>query len=161
MLTFVINGDSHQVTAEHFRTLVDVAVRIMKDAARDTDVEFTLQALHASSSTVVWEPQATAADTDVNQAFTQITHRIDAGVTMLEDDDGVPEWMAGTTASALYQAASWFGETAVDGMSLLTNGTPRKLTRQTYRTLDRVLPRGHRRHRLCILPAQHHRQRLP
>ena len=139
MLTFVINGDSHQVTAEQFRTLVDVAVRMMRDAARDTDVEFTIQALHASAPTIVWEPQATAADTDVDQAFAQVMHRLNAGVTMLEHDDGVPEWMAGATASALYQAASWFGETAVDGMSFLTNGKPRKLTRQTYRTLDRVL----------------------
>jgi hypothetical protein len=139
MLTFVINGDSPQVTAEQFRTLVDVAVRIMRDASRDAGVEFTLQALHASAPTIVWGPQATAADTDVDQAFAQIARRIDVGITMLEHDDGVPEWMAGATASALYQAASWFGETAVDGVSFLTNGKPRKLTRQTFRTLDRVL----------------------
>ena len=49
MLTFVINGDSHQVTAEQFRTLVDVAVRIMKDASRDAGVEFIVEELHAEA----------------------------------------------------------------------------------------------------------------
>lgn len=139
VLTFVINGDSNQVTAEQFRTLVDVAVRIIRDASRDAGVEFTIQALHASMPTIVWEPQATAADTDIEQAFAQIAQRIAAGATMLEQDEGVPEWMTGATASALYQAASVFGETAVAGVSFLTNGKRRKLTRQTFRTLDRVL----------------------
>ena len=139
MLTFVINGDSHQVTADHFRTLVDVAVRIMKDASRDAGVEFTIEGLHASAPTIVWEAKAVRADTDVDETFTKIAHRIDAGIDMLEHDDGVPEWMADSTATALYQAASWFGETAIEGLSFLTNGRPRKLTRQTYRTLDRVL----------------------
>lgn len=139
MLTFVINGESHLVTAEQFRTLVDVAVRIMRDASRDADVEFTIEALHTSTPTIVWEPQATQADVDIDKAFGQIVQRIDTGVAMLEEDDGVPEWMAGPTAGALYQAASWFGETAVDGVSFLTNGRPRRLTRRTYRTLDRVL----------------------
>jgi hypothetical protein len=139
MLTFLINGDSHQVTAEQFRILVDVAVRIMKDASRDAGVEFTVQELHASSPTIVWAPQPVRADVDVDEALAQVGHRIDAGIDILERDAGVPDWMAGGTATALYQAASWFGETAIDGLSFQTNGRPRKLTRQTYRTLDRVL----------------------
>jgi hypothetical protein len=139
VLTFVINSESHQVTADQFRTLVDVAVRIMRDASRDAGVEFTIEALHASAPTFVWGPQATGADTDVEEAFMQVAHRIGVGVAMLEQGDGVPEWMAGATASALYQAAGWFGETAIDGVSFRVNGKARKLTRQTYRTLDRVL----------------------
>lgn len=139
MLTFVINGEAHQVTAEQFRTLVDVGVRIIRDASRDAAVEFTIGALHASAPTIVWEPQAVDASTDVDEVLVQVAHSIDAGVAMLEQDDGIPEWMAGATASALYQAASWFGETAVDSISFRTNGRPRKITRRTYRTLDRVL----------------------
>ncbi len=124
MLTFVINGESHQVTADQFRTLVDVAVRIMRDASRDAGVEFTIEGLHASAPTIVWAPQATQADTDVEEAFMQVAHRIDVGVAMLEQDDGVPEWMAGATASALYRAAG-FGETAIDGVSFRVNGKDR------------------------------------
>lgn len=139
MLTFVIDGESHQVTADQFRALVDVAVRVMRDASRDAGVEFTIEGLHASAPTIVWSPQATQADADVEEAFMLVARRIDAGVAMLEQDSGVPEWMAGATASALYQAAGWFGETAIDGVSFRANGKARKLTRQTYRTLDRVL----------------------
>jgi len=139
VLTFVINGESHQVTADQFRTLVDVAVRIMRDASRDAGVEFTIEGLHASAPTIVWDLQATQADTDVEDAFMRIARRIDDGVVMLEQDEGIPEWMGGATASALYQAAGWFGETAIDGMSFRANGKFQKLTRQTYRTLDRVL----------------------
>ncbi len=139
MLTFMIDGESHRVTADQFRTLVDVAVRIMRDASRDAGVEFTIEALHASAPTIVWEPQASQADTDVEEAFLQVARRINVGVAMLEQDDGVPDWMAGSTASALYQAAGWFGETAIDGMSFRANGKARKLTRRSYRTLDRVL----------------------
>lgn len=139
MLTFVINGDSHQVTAEQFRILVDVAVRIMTDASRDAGVEFTIEGLHASAPTIVWDPQAKQADTDVDEAFLEVAHRIEVGVAMLEQDDGVPAWMARATATALYQAASWFGETAIDGVSFRADGKARTLTRQTYRTLDRVL----------------------
>lgn len=139
LLTFVINAESHEVTAEQFRTLVDVAVRIMKDAARSEGVEFTIESLYASAPTIVWQPQASSADVDVATAFTKVAHRIDAAVAMLEDDQGVPEWMAAATANALYQASSGFGEGSVDGVSFNTNGHVQKLTRQTYRTLDRVL----------------------
>jgi hypothetical protein len=116
VLTFVINGDSHEVTAEQFRTLVDVAVRIMADASRNAGVEFTIEALHASAPTIVWDPQPKHANTDVGEAFQEVAHRIEVGVARLEQDDGVPEWMARPTATALYQAASWFGETPIDGM---------------------------------------------
>lgn len=139
MLTFVINGESHQVTADQFGTLVDVAVRIMRDASRDTGVEFTVGSLHASAPTVVWDPRPTSAQIDVDRAFTQIAARLETGVTMLEEDEDVPEWMTAATANALYQASAWFGDTAIEGLSFLTNGQQRKLTRQTYRTLDRVL----------------------
>lgn len=130
---------SRQVTADQFGTLVDVAVRIMRDASRDAGVEFTVGGLHASAPTISWDPQATQADTDVEEAFMRVAHRIDVGVALLERDDGVPEWMGAATASALYQAAGWFGEGAIDGVSFRANGQARKLTRQTYRTLDRVL----------------------
>lgn len=139
LLTFVINGESNEVTAEQFRTLVDVAVRIMKDASRTEGVDFTVESLHASAPTIVWQPQVTGTDVDVDDAFAKVARRIDAGVAMLEHDQGVPEWMAGATANALYQASSDFGEGSVDGVSFNTNGHARKLTRQTYRTLDRVL----------------------
>lgn len=139
LLTFVINGESNEVTAEQFRTLVDVAVRIMKDAARTEAVGFTVESLHASAPTIVWQPQVTGGDVDAEEAFTKVAHRIDAGVAMLEADQGVPEWMAAPTANALYQASSDFGEGSVDGVSFNTNGHARKLTRRTYRTLDRVL----------------------
>lgn len=139
LLTFVINGEPHEVTAEQFRTLVDVAVRIMKDASRSAGVEFTIESLHASAPTIVWQPQVIGAEVDVNEAFTNVAHRIDEGITMLEADEGVPDWMAAATANALYQASSDFGEGSVDGVSFNTNGHARKLTRRTYRTLDRVL----------------------
>ena len=139
LLTFVINGESHEVTAEQFRTLVDVAVRIMKDASQSEGVEFTVESLHASAPTIVWQPQVIGAEVDVNEAFTNVANRIDEGVTMLEADEGVPDWMAAATANALYQASSDFGEGSVDGVSFNTNGHARKLTRRTYRTLDRVL----------------------
>lgn len=139
LLTFVINGESHEVTAEQFRTLVDVAVRIMKDASRSEGVEFTVASLHASKPTIVWQPRVANADVDVDDAFASIAHRIDEGVAMLEDDLGIPDWMAAATANALYQASSDFGEGSIDGVSFNTNGHARKLTRQTYRTLDRVL----------------------
>lgn len=139
MLTFTINGESHQVTADQFRTLVDVAVRIMTDASRDAGVEFTLEALHASAPTIVWGPQAKRADIDVDQAFHQVADRISSGLTLLEEDDGVPEWMTPGTANILYQAAAWFGDTAIDGVSFRAHGMTRRLTRQTYRTLDRIL----------------------
>lgn len=139
MLTFVINGESQQVTADQFGTLVDVAVRIMRDASRDAGVEFTIEGLHASAPTIVWGLQPTKPQTDVDRAFGQIVARLEAGFTILEQDEGVPEWMGAATANALYQASAWFGETAIDGLSFLTDGKPQKLTRQTYRTLDRVL----------------------
>lgn len=139
MLTFVINGESRQVTADQFGTLVNVAVRIMKDASRDAGVEFTVKSLHASAPTVVWDAQQTRAQLDVDHAFTQITARLETGVAMLEEDEGVPEWMTAATVNALYQASAWFGDTAIEGLSFLTDGQPQKLTRQTYRTLDRVL----------------------
>jgi hypothetical protein len=139
VLTFVINGESGQVTAEQFGAMVDVAVRIMRDASRDAGVEFTIEGLHASAPTIVWDPQPTKAQVDVEHGFAQVVSRLDAGIAMLERDEGVPEWMAAATANALYQAASWFGETAIDGLSFLVDSKQRKLTRQTYRTLDRVL----------------------
>ena len=139
LLTFVINGESHEVTAEQFRNLVDVAVRIMKDASRHEGIEFTVEALHASAPTIVWQPQVADADADVADAFTKVAQRLDAGVAMLEQNLGVPEWMVAATANALYQASSDFEEGSVDGVSFEANGYARRLTRQTYRTLDRVL----------------------
>ncbi len=139
LLTFVINGESHAVTAEQYRTLVDVAVRIMKDASRSEGVEFTVASLHASAPTIVWQPRVSSDDVDVDDAFTKVAHRIDEGVTMLESDRGVPDWMAAATANALYQASSGFDEGSVSGVTFNTNGHARKLTRRTYRTLDRVL----------------------
>lgn len=68
-----------------------------------------------------------------------MAHRIEVRVAKLEQHDGVPDWMGRATAAALYQAAAWFGETAIEGMSFRSDGKARKLTRQTYRTLDRVL----------------------
>ena len=124
---FVINGEPHQVTADQFPTLVDLAVRIMKDASRDVGVEFTIEGLHASAPKFAWVPQATRADADVEDAFIGVARRIDAGVAMLEQDDGVPEWMGGATPSAPYQAAAWFGETVIDGVSFRrANGKARK-----------------------------------
>lgn len=71
MLTFVINGDAHQVTADQFRTPVDVAVGIMADASRDSGVEFTIGALHPSAPTIVWNPQAKQADTTSTRRSTR------------------------------------------------------------------------------------------
>lgn len=79
MLTSVISGDSHQVTAEQFRTLVDVAVRMMKDASGSSGVDFTIGALHASAPTIHWEPQAFDAEIDVDAEFDRIAQRLASG----------------------------------------------------------------------------------
>jgi hypothetical protein len=140
MLRFVISGESHLVTAEQFRALVEVAVRMMKDAARGSRVEFTIGGLSASAPTISWAPQPTAVDVDVGEAFDRIARRLEGGIDMLERDEGLPEWMAEPTARALYIAADWFGETAIEGVEFARDSRHRRrMTRQTYRTLDRVL----------------------
>jgi len=139
VLTFVIGGESHQVTAEQFRTLIDVAVRLIKDASRSSGVDFTIGSLHASAPTIEWQPQASVADVALDTEFVRVAQRLESGIEMLEEDAGLPDWMAEPTARALYQASALFGETAIDGVVFGRNGRQRKITRQTYRTLDRVL----------------------
>lgn len=139
MLEFVINGESRQVSAEQFRTLVDAAVRVIRDASRDSGVEFAVGGLHASQPTIDWAPTAAGANVDVDAEFDRIAARLQHGVDMLERNTGVPEWMTEPTARALYQASAMFGDTEIEGMTLGRGGHRRKITRQTYRTLDRVL----------------------
>lgn len=138
-LTFVILGDSHQVTAQQFRTLVDVGVRIISDAARDSHVQFTVGGLHASAPTIVWEPRTELADLDIEGEFRTIARRVQEGVAELETDGQLPEWMAETTARQLYQAADMFDDGPIQGLSFAAFGRQHRMTRQTYRTLDRVL----------------------
>lgn len=138
-LTFVILGDSHMVTAQQFRTLVDVAVRVISDAARDSHIDFTVGGLHASSPTIVLEPRSELDGLDVESQFRVIAARIEDGVRELEDDGDLPEWMAEATARQLYQAADMFEDGPVEGLSFAANGRQYRMTRQTYRTLDRVL----------------------
>lgn len=139
MLTVVIDGESNTVTAEEFRVFLDVAVRIMKDASKASRLDFTVAGLHASAPTIEWEPRPTGDTIDVDEAFAVMVERIDSGVTMLEDDEGVPAWMSASTASALYQASKRFDEGAVHGLSFSAERTARTVTRRTYRTLDRVM----------------------
>lgn len=141
MLTFVIDGESHEVTAEHFVSLVDVAVRLMRDAARDTGLVFTVGGLHASAPTIEWAPTTKKAKVDVELASDRVADRIEQGIELLEHEEGaaLPDWMSEATAKALYQTTKWFGKTEVHGMSFSRNGRPHRLTRATYRTLDRVL----------------------
>ena len=141
MLTFVIDGESHDVTAEHFAALVDVAVKMMRDAARDTGLKFTVAGLHASAPTIEWAPTTTKAKVDVDAAFMRVADRLAHGIDALEQEDSaaLPDWMSETTAKALYQTSKWFGKTEVHGMAFSRNGRQHRLTRATYRTLDRVL----------------------
>lgn len=139
MLEFVISGDARQVSAEQFRTLVDAAVRVIKDASRDSGVDFALGGLHASHPTIEWAPTAAGSNVDVDAEFDRIASRIEDGVDMLERDSGVPEWMAEPTARALYQVSAMFGDSEIEGVAFGRGGHRRRITRQTYRTLDRVL----------------------
>lgn len=141
MLTLVIDGRSDDVTAEHFAALVDVGVKMMRDAARDTGLRFTVAGLHASAPTIEWAPTATKAEVDVDAAFGHVADRLEQGIDALEQEDtaGLPDWMSETTAKALYQTSKWFGKTEVQGMAFGRNGRQHRLTRATYRTLDRLL----------------------
>ena len=138
LLTLVLQGESRLVTADQFRTLLDVAVRMMRDANRG-GLTFTIEGLHASEPTIVWVPTPARAQVELDREFEQVIHRLRDGIDLLESDSGVPDWMTDTTANALYHASNLFGETAVEGMSFSTAKERRRLTRQTYRTLDRVL----------------------
>jgi hypothetical protein len=102
-------------------------------------VEFTIGDLHASAPTIEWQPQAFAEDVALDTEFVRVAQRLEGGIEMLEEDAGIPDWMAEPTARALYQASALFGETAIDAIVFGRNGHQRKVTRQTYRTLDRVL----------------------
>lgn len=139
MHSFAINGDAREMTAEQIGVLVDIAARIMMDASRPEGVEFTVESVDASVGTVVWQPQMTDPDVDLGEALTRIAHRIDEAVTMLETDQGIPDWMAAATANSLYRASRGFGEGGIDGVSFDINGHTRTMTRRAYRTLDRVL----------------------
>ncbi len=139
MLTLVIDGESRQVTADQFAELVDVVVRLIRDAAAGSGITFTVGGLHASSPTVEWAPQRRIVDVDVDVEFARIASLIEAGVEDLEQGRDVPHWMSDTTAERLYQAASRFGESAVDGLLIGREGQRRHVTRSTYQTLDRAL----------------------
>lgn len=139
MLTFAIRGEPHEVTAEQFRTLIDVGVRILKEVARDSGLGFTVAGLHASQPTIEWAPQPVIEGTDVGAALGQLGNRLQEGVQLLETDVGMPEWMTETTAHALYNAAATFEDSAVKGLAFTLHGRSMRMTRKTYRTLDRVL----------------------
>lgn len=139
MLTFVIDGETHQVTEDQLRNLVDVGVRIMKDAARASGLRFRIASLHSSAPTFVWAPTATKATIDVDAEFDRMTRRLVEGIDELETDRGVPDWMSETTARALHDAAGKFETSGVDGLTFAHDGAHRRITRQAFRTLDRVL----------------------
>lgn len=139
MLTFVIEASSHEIAPDQFRDLVDVGVRIMKDASRGTRIEFALAGLHASQPTLLWSPVTDGPEESAETEFKVVSRRIEDGMAMLERDAGVPEWMTAPTATALYRASALFDEGPIHGVSFSTNGAPIRVTRQTYRTLDRVL----------------------
>jgi excisionase family DNA binding protein len=140
MLTFVVEGETHQVSAHHFSELVAVAVRLMRDAAKGTGVGFNVAGLHASNPTIDWQPVSVDEDTlDVDSEFDRIVSRIHTGIGMLEREATVPEWMAETTARQLHEVARWFGETEVDGLTFRSNGHRQSITRESYLTLDRWL----------------------
>lgn len=137
-LTFVIDAESHDVTAEQFRRLLDATVRMMKDASQGGEVVFTVAGLHASAPTIRWKPRATTAKVELDTAFERIAQRLEDGIDLLERDAGMPEWMTEPTAKVLYGAAELLGETAIASVTFSRGGRQRKITRQTYRTLDRV-----------------------
>lgn len=139
MLTFVIEAASHEIGPDQFRDLVDVGVRIMTDASRGTRIDFVLAGLHASQPTVLWSPVTDGFEESAEAEFKVVSRRIEDGMAILERDAGVPEWMAAPTTRALYRASALFGEGAIRGVSFSTNGALARVTRQTYRTLDRVL----------------------
>jgi hypothetical protein len=139
VLTFVIDAETHQVTEDQLRDLVDVGVRIMKDAARASGLSFRIANLHSSAPTFVWTPTAKKATVDVDAEFDRMARRLVEGIDDLEADRGVPDWMSETTARALYGASGRFDTSGVDGLTFSHDGTHRRITRQAYRTLDRVL----------------------
>jgi hypothetical protein len=118
--------------------MLDVAVRMMKDATGLSDIHFTVGGLHASEPTVLWVPQSGSTDVDVDVEFERIAQRLEGGIDLLEGDAGLPDWMTDATARALHHASGLFGETAIDGLAFARGRSQKKLTRQTYRTLDRV-----------------------
>lgn len=71
--------------------------------------------------------------------FDRVVHRLGDGIALLEHDAGVPEWMTEPTTNALYGAAELLGEGAIASATFLRDGNRMTITRQTYRTLDRVL----------------------
>ncbi|WP_370325548.1 hypothetical protein [Euzebya sp.] len=139
MIRFIVQGESRLVTAEQFSTMVDVAVRMMRDASKDTGVAFTVGELHASEPTIVWAPQPVDATIDIDREFEHIAKRIEDGVDQLEQDGDLPEWMSETTARHLYEASKVFGDSSIDGLVLGRHDHRRRITRQTFRTLDRIL----------------------
>lgn len=139
MLTFAIRGAPPEVTADQFLTLIDVGVRVLKDAARDTGLGFTVAGLHASQPTIEWAPRPVIEGTNVEAGLEQIADRLREGIELLEVDLGMPDWMTETTAQALYNAASTFEDSSVKGLSFALHGHSMRMTRKTYRTLDRVL----------------------
>lgn len=60
-------------------------------------------------------------------------------IALLEHDAGVPEWMTEPTTNALYGAAELLGEGTIASATFLRDGNRMTITRQTCRTLDRVL----------------------
>ena len=139
MLTLIVRGDSHLVTADQFATLVDVAVQMIRDASQGTDVDFVLGGLHASQPTVTLAPQASTDVIDVDREFERIADRLESGIEELEEHGELPGWMSDGTAQQLHKATKLFGETHVDGLTIGREGQAPQMTRETYRTLDRVL----------------------
>lgn len=141
MLTVVIDGDAPHVTAERFRTLVDVTVRILRDGARDTGIDFTLAGLHAPTLTMAWEPQPAdgTGDEDGGEAFAEVAERVLDGLGRLEDGEVLPGWMTARTARALHRVAAELGEGPVESILVRAGDRERILTRATHGTLERIL----------------------
>lgn len=140
MLTVVINGDAPHVTAERFRTLVDVTVRILRDGARDTGIDFTLAGLHAPTLTMAWEPQpADRTGNGGGQDFAEVAERVLDGLGRLEDGEGLPGWMTAGTARALHRVAAELGEGPVESILVRAGDRERTLTPATHATLERIL----------------------
>ena len=145
MLTIVVNGPSGEVAVDDYLDMLGAVVRALGDVTRGMATPrrrptWNVNKLHTSEPTMLLEGRVPAgAPVNLHDVIEARYLRV---LRALEQGDGTPQYLTETTMRGLYRVTGMFGQSPVAAITVRGGDGNRdtvRLTRETYRTLDRLL----------------------